>query len=318
MSCKVRECNWRCLECIGGAYECSGCFRDRHRLLPFHRVEHWTGTHFKPAWLCQVGVEIHLGHHGNPCPSRGDARPSRADSRSGTGGADTGSGSGSGRAEASSGLAHSFDREEDPFTLSDEEDDFGVSDDEVDDLMEDVTGDHGLPGLIGEDVCVLIDKSGVHRLRVRPCTCKSNLPLDLQFMDMRLFPASLKRIRTAFTFGVLDDFRMDNLECKTAGLRYFNKLRRLTSNAFPHTVPVGPGLSIGEQVWFIDFLGFQDRYRELLRTSRLWRNMKYRKWHGFGHEPDRSPGPGELAIFCAACPQPGVNLPEGWENDPER
>jgi hypothetical protein len=62
-------------------------------------------------------------------------------------------------------LAHSFDREEDPFTLSDEEDDFGVSDDEVDDLMEDVTGDHGLPGLIGEDVCVLIDKSGVHRLR---------------------------------------------------------------------------------------------------------------------------------------------------------
>ncbi|KAG2023692.1 hypothetical protein CC2G_001319 [Coprinopsis cinerea AmutBmut pab1-1] len=28
-------------------------------------------------------------------------------------------------------------------------------------------------------------------------------------------------------------------------------------------------------------------------------------------------GKGILALFCAACPQPGINLPEGWEDDPE-
>jgi hypothetical protein len=26
---------------------------------------------------------------------------------------------------------------------------------------------------------------------------------------------------------------------------------------------------------------------------------------------------GELGLFCAACPQPGVNLPDNWKEDPE-
>jgi hypothetical protein len=30
------------------------------------------------------------------------------------------------------------------------------------------------------------------------------------------------------------------------------------------------------------------------------------------------PGPRELAIFCPACPQPGVNLPDDWKDDPKR
>jgi hypothetical protein len=55
---------------------------------------------------------------------------------------------------------------------------------------------------------------------------------------MGLFPASLQNIKTAFTFGVLDDFRMDNLECKTAGLNYWHKVVRITSNEFPKSVPV--------------------------------------------------------------------------------
>ena len=230
MACKVRQCNWRCLECIGGAYECSGCFRDRHKSLPFHRVENWTGTHFKQAWLCQVGVEIHLGHRGFPCPGRSDAIPGPGPNGRG---ADSGPGGAAGN-----GAGGNADEDED------DEDYIDVSGDEEEDLMEDVIGAHGLPLLTGEDVCVLVDKSGVHRLRVRPCICSTSATLDLQFIDMGLFPASLKKIRTAFTFGVLDDFRMDNLECKTAGSKYFNKLKRLTSNAFPHSVPVGPYLSI--------------------------------------------------------------------------
>jgi hypothetical protein len=184
-------------------------------------VENWTGTHFKQAWLCQVGVEIHLGHHGNPCPCRSD------------GGADGGLVDAAGN-----GAGGNAGEDED------DEDYIDVSGDEEEDLMEDVIGAHGLPRLTGEDVCVVVDKSGVHRLRVRPCICSTGAALDLQFIDMGLFPASLKKIRTAFTFGVLDDFRMDNLECKTAGSRYFNKLKRLTSNAFPHSVPVGPYLRI--------------------------------------------------------------------------
>lgn len=46
--------------------------------------------------------------------------------------------------------------------------------------------------------------------------------------------------------------------------------------------------------------------------SRQWRDLKYRKWHGFGHETDREPSTGDLALFCPACPQPGINIPDDW------
>jgi hypothetical protein len=38
---------------------------------------------------------------------------------------------------------------------------------------------------------------------------------------------------------------------------------------------------------------------------------------GLGHETKTELQPGDLAIFCPACPQPGINLPQGWEKDPE-
>ena len=41
------------------------------------------------------------------------------------------------------------------------------------------------------------------------------------------------------------------------------------------------------------------------------------KRSGFGHK-DEKPGEGELAMFCAVCPQPGINLPENWEDDKEQ
>ena len=28
--------------------------------------------------------------------------------------------------------------------------------------------------------------------------------------------------------------------------------------------------------------------------------------------------PGALALFCAACPQPGVNIPKNWKEDPDQ
>jgi hypothetical protein len=63
---------------------------------------------------------------------------------------------------------------------------------------------------------------------------------------------------------------------------------------------------------------FQDRYRELMRVSRQWRVLLVKKRFGFGHDRDRTPGPGDLALFCPACPQPGVNLSDNWENDPDQ
>lgn len=196
VGCQVRQSTWRCHDCLGQQPQCSDCFRGCHRLLPFHRVEHWTGTHFEAAWLCQVGVSIHLGHRGQPCP-----------------------------------------------VLPGEDNDEGASSDtesEWEDDGKDFVSDlsHGLPKLKGRNARIIVDRSGLHRLEVIPCRCDGGPSVDMQYMDMGLFPASFEQVKTAFTFGVLDDFRMDNVECKTSAYNYYNKLVRLTSNAFPQSVPI--------------------------------------------------------------------------------
>ncbi|KAG1837265.1 hypothetical protein F4604DRAFT_1692376 [Suillus subluteus] len=138
-----------------------------------------------------------------------------------------------------------------------------------------------------ENTMVIIDKSGVHRLEIRCCDCPNALSPDIQMFRHGFFPASFNRLKTAFTFRVLDDFLLDNLECGTSAMNYYSKLRRMTSSMFPHLVP--------------------DRYRELMRVARQWRQLKTMKWHGFGHRSD-IPSTGELALFCPACPQPGINV----------
>jgi hypothetical protein len=65
-----------------------------------------------------------------------------------------------------------------------------------------------------------------------------------------------------------------------------------------------------EEEELISFM--QKREKELSRVSRQWRDLQARKRFGFGHDTEKPPGKGELAFFCAACPQPGINLPENW------
>ncbi|KIM58412.1 hypothetical protein SCLCIDRAFT_128242 [Scleroderma citrinum Foug A] len=92
------------------------------------------------------------------------------------------------------------------------------------------------------------------------CSCDGSPDSHLQLLKAGLFPATTKEPRTIFTFQVLDDFIWDNVECGTSGMNYYSKLRRNTSNAFPHLVP--------------------DRYQELLRVSRMWWLLKLMKWQG--------------------------------------
>ena len=143
----------------------------------------------------------------------------------------------------------------------------------------------------------LVDTSGFHKLLVVWCTCKGqHLDRDLQLLDLRLFPASFVDIKTVFSFRVLDDYWTNNLECKASAYQYHQKLKRTTSYAFPSLVP--------------------NRYAELRRLSRQWRNLKLRRHFAIRGNEDAKRG--SMALFCAACPQPGVNLPDGWEKEQEK
>ncbi|KAI6137277.1 hypothetical protein F5141DRAFT_1209605 [Pisolithus sp. B1] len=139
----------------------------------------------------------------------------------------------------------------------------------------------------------IVHTEGIFSHEVSVCKCPGSDPNDwhLDLLRQRLFPASISKPKTAFTFDVLDHFLIDALECKTSAMSFYQKVKRFTNNGFPE----------------------RDRYRELMRVSWLWRDLKHRKWFGFGHDAGQDPGDGGLALFCPACPQPGLNLPADWK-----
>ncbi|EFI26719.1 hypothetical protein CC1G_15640 [Coprinopsis cinerea okayama7 len=149
----------------------------------------------------------------------------------------------------------------------------------------------------GNRVLVFVHTNGVHHLPVHFCLCDNAPGEEFQLLSFGFYPATSRNVRTVFTFPLLDDYLLQTLECFTSTHHFFTKLRRITNEPFPATVP--------------------DRTRELRRVGRQWRRLKELKRSGFSHV-DRAPGKGELALFCAACPQPGVNLPPNWKDDPEQ
>jgi hypothetical protein len=86
---------------------------------------------------------------------------------------------------------------------------------------------------------IIVDVSGIHHLHIGWCQCEGSPGADIQLLRSRLFPASVSNPSTAFTFRLLTYFHIDSVECKTSALSFFSKLRRLTNDSSPDSVPVG-------------------------------------------------------------------------------
>ncbi|KIO07385.1 hypothetical protein M404DRAFT_136910 [Pisolithus tinctorius Marx 270] len=133
----------------------------------------------------------------------------------------------------------------------------------------------------------VVDVTGVHFIVVNWCECETAEAQYIQLLRAKLFPPMFEKPSNAFTFAVLDDFLRDNLECGTSTMNYYSKLHQITSSLFPHLIP--------------------DSYHELLWVAQKWRYLKLLKWNGFCGTT-RSAEQGRLALFCAACPQPRINV----------
>ncbi|KAG6906068.1 hypothetical protein DXG01_016055 [Tephrocybe rancida] len=147
----------------------------------------------------------------------------------------------------------------------------------------------------------IIHLNGVHHIPVLRCGCHGDASIAADLVAGGLIPTSFKCFRTFFTMSVLDDFRLANLECKSSAYQYWNKLSR------------GGSLGTTHQ-------GLDNFYRELRRLSRSWHWVKKLIWSGFAHDSQcdvENPSPKELALFCCACPQDKLNLPEKWK-DPNK
>ncbi|KAF9222185.1 hypothetical protein BS17DRAFT_796665 [Gyrodon lividus] len=130
----------------------------------------------------------------------------------------------------------------------------------------------------GNNLLTVVDTSGMHILAILPCKCPNHAPFQTQLLDVGLYSSTQKLPRMAFTFQVLDAFRLMNLECKVTAMSFNKYLRQITNPGLPNTSP--------------NKLTF-----------------------GFSNAGKTQPKEGNLAYFCPACPQPGINLPENWVED---
>jgi hypothetical protein len=176
-----------------------------HTSHPFHHLQKWNGEFFEVDDLDNLGVEICLGHRGKICPAYNN--PERQH--------------------------HLEERWEDEIILDSHDAEHNAVDEE--ELLQ----SQGFSGkLAGSGGMIVVDVGGVFRRKVKPCICPNAPDMHLQLFAMDLFPATTKRPTTAFTFRVLDQFHVEAMECKTAALNFFSKLRRLTNPNFPSSVPV--------------------------------------------------------------------------------
>ncbi|KDR71018.1 hypothetical protein GALMADRAFT_15660, partial [Galerina marginata CBS 339.88] len=145
---------------------------------------------------------------------------------------------------------------------------------------------------------IMVDVNGIHSVCLAYCRCAQSGDAVDQLLGARVFPASVIRPGTGFTFNLLETFHMDCLQSKKSAYDYVEALRRRTSNAFPTDVP--------------------DPYNQFLLVMRVWRALKAEKRSGQGHGidkefPDRPPG--SIVVPCFACPEPGFNMDDSDFSD---
>ena len=321
-NCSVGRAVWRCKDCTDRQPLCVYCCRNEHRKVPFHRVEKWNGRHYQCGALWQVGVKIYTGHNGQPCPLtnavpppanhtaiKSRSQPVQFEDSVGTNSFSSAVAAAemeAGQLQADADKLAAEEETRPPNVTQATSDIPIIRDDDEDDNWEDEderpTAGH-VPRFLprppphdgaGHEFLTIVHSNGFHDLPVVWCSCPGHTyDRDLQLIDLRLYPASYDKIKTVFTFDCLNQQRYQSLESKISLGQYHQYLRRQTCSEYPDASP--------------------DRYAELRRVTWQWRNLKYRKW--FWLLDNKQAGRGEMALFCAPCPQPGVNLPKGWEDD---
>lgn len=335
---------WRCNDCLLSEPMCRHCMRSRHLSSAFHRIEQWTGTHFSPTGLWAVGVYIFARHRGDPgvCETlkfyqdsleRSEQHNDKKEQNflealftlqnvesnanrtehlydGNDEDAEMGYTMDGEYADAERRSDAEFDAyleslQENPGAeIQEPEDDEELIDEEVDaEPIKPYLPKVDIPTahLFTDTYVRVVHTNGIHQLGLVSCMCggAENVPLDL--IALQLIPTSFQKIRTVFTAPLLDAFRLSSLELKASAYQFYRLLRRYTNPMAPASV--------------------LNLYNEFRRMSRLWRWTKKLKWAGFaGHNrrSARDVKKAELANYCPACPQIGINVKEDWEWDPNR
>ena len=86
---------------------------------------------------------------------------------------------------------------------------------------------------------IIVHINGIHSTKIRYCECYDIYPDKLiQLMHARLFHGTASNPGLAFTFEVLEQFHIHNLQSKCGAYDYTLSLRRLSDDAFTDHIPV--------------------------------------------------------------------------------
>jgi len=340
---------WRCKDCALPTPMCRHCTRSYHGSNPFHHIECWTSCYFRPANLWEVDSYILIWHYSREplCDSlkcqieslettevlKDKAKQNRLMApapweaqRTSLFDKDMDMQDLTSEAHGTRVRSEEEDMDDDQFMqyLENLKNQVDIGHAKEDPEMEDeLDAEEDIPSVFdthaasqiaaghrptaGASSSVLpvpslrmVHTNGIHDIPLVSCECRGEDNLPFNLMSARLLPTSFKRIKTLFTAQLLDFFRLSNLELKASAYQFYQLLRRLTLLAAPAEVA--------------------DLYREFRRMSRIWRWMKRLKWAGYGF-PKRKVAEvkkGELANFCPACPQPGINIPDNWRDNTAR
>ncbi|KAJ7458371.1 hypothetical protein B0H11DRAFT_1737827 [Mycena galericulata] len=141
---------------------------------------------------------------------------------------------------------------------------------------------------------VIMDTLGIRTVKLNFCGCDSTIEHRQQLLRACLWPATSLDPQTCATFNAIRLFEVQNCLGKISAYDFVRSLELLSNNDGLKPTP--------------------DRRRAFRAIVRQYRMMQMMKRAGRGHDDSGVKGTaqGELALPCRACPQPGINLPEGW------
>ncbi|KAJ6602497.1 hypothetical protein DFH09DRAFT_1301519 [Mycena vulgaris] len=141
---------------------------------------------------------------------------------------------------------------------------------------------------------VVIHPNGIHVVSFRYCKCDlSDRAVNIsQLLRSAWYPATTVDPATCATFEALELYRLLNVVGNINVHNFVGTLERLTGSDQDQKSP-----AFG-------------------RMSRQYAFLKRAKRAGRGHDVRglRKTPPGGCAVLCWACPQDGINLPEGWRD----
>lgn len=84
----------------------------------------------------------------------------------------------------------------------------------------------------------VVHLNGVHGCKVQYCKCEAAGKNWEQLLLLDLFPGTLAKTATAYSFALLKHFDLLSSISKTSAMDFVTTIRRCTNNAFPDDVPV--------------------------------------------------------------------------------